>query len=130
MPDSLGGLVLLVFLVSMLGALAVVVGYNRIRQSLAGRVPSAGRRPAAPTGLPERQASVATEQLQAIIQREMASDPSLGARTIDFGTAPDGSLEIWLGEDRYAEVEEIPDARLRELIARAIEEFNREAPGA
>ena len=68
--------------------------------------------------------------LQAIVRREMASDPGLAGRSLDFGTAPDGTLEIWLDEEKYTGVDQIPDVRLRELITRAAAEFNRGAPAS
>lgn len=133
MADSAGSVVLLTLALSMLGALAVVFGYNRVREGLARRG-SVARKPSATDvgedGRVERQASTAGEILQAIVHREMAADPELAGRSIDFGTAPDGTLEIWLGDEKYSAVEEIPDVRLRKLITRAAEEFNRGAPAS
>ena len=44
---------------------------------------------------------------------------------VDFGTAHDGSLEIWVGEDRYTSVDSIPDERVRRAVAEAVASFNR-----
>jgi hypothetical protein len=44
---------------------------------------------------------------------------------LDFGTAIDGSLEIWVDGERYNSVEEIPDERIRRAIAEAVEKYNR-----
>ena len=127
-------MVLVAFVLSMLAALLVVVGYNRLRQSLHGSPEKIGLWPieaGARAGAEgERRASAVAELMQAIVRREMAADPAFAGRSIDFGTAPDGSLEILLDDQSYAGVEQIPDARLRELIARAVEEFNRDAPSA
>ena len=65
--------------------------------------------------------------LESIIQRLMAGDPIFAGQALDFGTLPDGSLEIWWGGQSYSSVEQLPDERLRALIGQAIEEFNRGA---
>jgi len=134
MTDGTSAMVLVAFVLSMLAALLVVIGYNRLRQNM-HRSPGkpglglieAGARAG---GEGERRASAAAELMQAIVRREMAADPAFAGRSIDFGTAADGSLEILLDDQSYAGVDQIPDARLRELIARAAEEFNGEAPAA
>jgi hypothetical protein len=134
MTDGTKALVAIAFVLSMLAALVIVIGYNRIRRGSRILSVEASRRPG-DTGRRagiegERQASAPAELMQAIVRREMASDPSFAGRSIDFGTAPDGSLEIWVDDKSYADVDQIPDVRLRELIARAAEEFNRGAPAA
>jgi hypothetical protein len=63
--------------------------------------------------------------LESIIQRRLAGNPTFAGQGIDFGTLPDGSLEIWWRGQSYASVEQLPDERLRSLIGEAIEEFNR-----
>jgi len=132
MTDGMKVMVLVAFGLSMLAALLIVVGYNRIRRGTRTLPEGTGRRgtdASLPTGIAgERQASAPAELLQAIVRREMASDPAFAGRSIDFGTAPDESLEVWLDGQLYAGVEQIPDVRLRELIARATEEFNRGSP--
>jgi hypothetical protein len=134
MTDGTNALVAIAFVLSMLAALVIVIGYNRIRRGSRTLSMETSRRPGDasyrvdPAG--ERQASTPAELMQAIVRREMASDPAFAGRSIDFGTAPDGSLEIWVDEKSYPGVDQIPDVRLRELIARAAEEFNRGAPSA
>jgi hypothetical protein len=44
---------------------------------------------------------------------------------VDFATAHDGSLEIWIGDDRYTSVDAIPDPRVRQAVADAVAAFNR-----
>jgi len=128
MTDTTAVMVLIALVLSLLAALLIVTGYNRIRGR---RVPSRepGRsRQADHAG--ERMASAPAELMQAIVRREMASDPVFAGRSIDFGTAPDGSLEIWVDGQSYAGVDQIPDGHLREMIARAAAEFNRGVPAA
>jgi len=72
----------------------------------------------------EHLASPAAEVLESIILRRMAADPALAGQRLDFGTASDGSLEIWWNGQAYAGVDQVPDARVRDLIAQATDEFN------
>lgn len=123
-------ILLIALALSMLAALAIVVGTNRLR-----RLPMPGARhaqgstpvvrPPAPTSGGERRASAAAEMIESIIQRRMAGDPAFTGLGLDFGTSPDGSLEIWWQGQPYASVDQLPDSRLRALIGAAIEEFNR-----
>lgn len=118
--------------VSMLAATVIVTGAGRLRRlrRLTGG-PARAAAPAARTPAPgssgERQASAAAEMLESLIQRRMAADPTFAGQGLDFGTSPDGSLEIWWGGQSYSSVDQLPDGRLRSLIGEAIEEFNRGA---
>ena len=115
--------------VVMLAALLIAVGFQKLRGRVTGAAP--GMRAQAPrarslsAGETERQASAAAEALQGIIQRLMAADPVFAGQSLDFGTAQDGSVEVWLDGQAYAGVDQVPDQRLRALIARAADEFNR-----
>jgi hypothetical protein len=114
--------------VVMLAALLAAVGFQRLRAR--GMNPAQPGRPRPESGSQaqaERQASAAAEALQVIVRRRMAADPAFAGQSLDFGTAADGSLEIWLGENSFAGVDHVPDPRLRELIAQAADEFNRGA---
>jgi hypothetical protein len=53
-----------------------------------------------------------------------AINPDLAGQVVDFGTAEDGSLEIWIADKRYTNVDDIPDARVRDAISEAVEAFN------
>jgi hypothetical protein len=134
MTGTSGVMVLIALGLSMLAAVLIVAGYNRLRRGARplpekpSQISAGAHRPADMAG--ERQASAPAEMLQSIVRREMASDPAFAARSVDFGTAPDGSLRIWLDGQSYAGVDQIPDARLRDLIARAAEEFNRGKPAS
>jgi hypothetical protein len=90
---------------------------------LAAKAPSTPGRGSGERG--ERQASAAAEVLESIIQRRMAAEPALAGQRLDFGTAPDGSLEIWWNGQTYTGVDQVPDARVRDLIALATDEFNK-----
>jgi hypothetical protein len=72
----------------------------------------------------EAQASPISEQIEGMVQKRLAAYPDLAEQMVDFGSAADGSLEIWIADKRYISVDDIPDARVREAIAEAVKEFN------
>jgi hypothetical protein len=37
----------------------------------------------------------------------------------------DGTLEIWLGDERFLDLDEIPDERIRSIIQEAVEAYNK-----
>ena len=73
----------------------------------------------------EEQASPISEEIEGMVQKQLAQYPDLAGQVIDFGTAADGSLEIWIGGKRYENVSDIPDVRVREAITEAVNKFNR-----
>lgn len=72
----------------------------------------------------EEQASPISEQIEGMVRKLLAQYPDLAEQVVDFGTAEDGSLEIWVADKRYASVDDIPDARVREAVSEAVKEFN------
>ncbi len=72
----------------------------------------------------EEQASPISEQIEGMVQIRLAEYPDLAGQVIDFGTAADGSLEIWIADKRYTSVDDISDARVRDAISEAVEAFN------
>jgi hypothetical protein len=93
----------------------------------AGRPASPGVRLAAPPVRPpagdEREASAASEAIEKLANDTLAK-AGLSAKRVDFGTAHDGSLEIWVGDERYTSVEAIPDPVIRQAVADAVAAFN------
>jgi hypothetical protein len=73
----------------------------------------------------EMQASLIGEQIEERVKQILAQKGKLAELVLDFGTAEDGSLEIWIDEKRYTLVSEIPDSDVRDAVAQAVEEFNR-----
>ena len=73
----------------------------------------------------ERVATLVAEQIEEMVRRRLAHDASMEDLALDFATAADGSLEIWVGGVLYRSSEEIPDERVRKAIAEAVEEVNR-----
>lgn len=70
-------------------------------------------------------ASPASEAIEDLVKQKLAATPGLENTQIDFATAPDGSLAIWIGSDRYGSVDEIRDPRIREAVREAVAAFNR-----
>ena len=76
------------------------------------------------SGADEFQASPASEKIEDMVIQKLQGHTDLQSVVVDFGTSLDGSLEIWIDDERYLNVEDIPDKRIREAIAEAVEEFN------
>jgi hypothetical protein len=72
----------------------------------------------------EEQASPISEQIEEMVRIRLAEYPDLTEQVVDFGTAADGSLEIWIADKRYTSVDDIPDSRVRDAISEAVEAFN------
>ena len=73
----------------------------------------------------ERAAAIISEQIEQMVRLKLASDPDLAKVSIDFATSQDGSLEVWVNGIRYTEIEQIPDARIRQSVQEAVETFNK-----
>lgn len=64
------------------------------------------------------------EQIEDILRAQISADPYLRSYDVDFGTAPDGGLEIIVGDKRYTSIEQISDQRLREAVSKAVATYN------
>jgi hypothetical protein len=73
----------------------------------------------------EFEASPISEQIEEMANRLLKAHPDLRGVNLDFGTAIEGSLEIWVNSERYSSIEEIPDERIRNAINEAVQEYNR-----
>jgi hypothetical protein len=72
----------------------------------------------------ERIASPISEAIEGMVQARMLDDPALEGQKIDFGTADDGTLEIWIDDERYLDVDAIPDENIRTIIQEAVKTYN------
>jgi hypothetical protein len=70
-------------------------------------------------------ASFSSEKIEEMVKARLAEYPDLLQTHFDFRTSSDGMLEIVFGERTYQDVDQIPDDRVRQAIAEAVEEFNR-----
>jgi len=71
----------------------------------------------------EQVAAPFAEQIEDILQARLSSDPGLATTHVDLGTAPGGDLEIWVDGERYTDVGQIPNERLRQAFREAIEQW-------
>jgi len=69
----------------------------------------------------EKLAAPFAEQIEDILKNLMAADPQLSGHTVDFGTAADGGLEIWVDGTPYREIKDIPEETIRAAIRKAVE---------
>ncbi len=69
----------------------------------------------------EKLASPFAEQIEDIVQVRLANHPSLSQYRVDFGSAPDGGLEIHVNGQTFTEIEALPNEALKALIREAIE---------
>ena len=72
----------------------------------------------------EQLASPFAEQIEDVLRAKIANDPQLKSVNIDFGTASDGGLDIWVNGTKYSGVANIPDERLKQALLEAVKDWN------
>ncbi len=72
----------------------------------------------------ERPSSIVAEQIEEMVKRTLASFSDLADTVLDFGTMPDGTIDIWVNKRQYDDVKDIPDERIRKAVQEAVEKFN------
>jgi hypothetical protein len=72
----------------------------------------------------EKLASPFAEQIEDILRTKLDSDP-FNKFEIDFGSAKDGSLEIWVNGKMYASIAELPDEGLKKAFHEAVEKWEK-----
>ncbi len=73
----------------------------------------------------EFEATAIAEAIEERVKEILASEGNLHIPRLDFGTAEDGSLEIWVDDVHYHSIEEIRIEPIRRAITQAVDEFNR-----
>ncbi len=73
----------------------------------------------------EKLAAPFTEQIEDIFRAKIEADPDLNHFQVDLGSAPDGTLEIWVNDRKYANVNDLPDDRLKRAFRESVEKWNR-----
>jgi len=73
----------------------------------------------------ELEATAIAEAIEERVKEILASEGNPHAYRLDFGTAQDGSLDIWVDDVHYHSVDEIRDEPIRRAVKQAVEEFNR-----
>jgi hypothetical protein len=73
----------------------------------------------------EMEASTVAEQIEEMVRRALAAYPDLADAQLDFATAADETLHIWVRGQEYTAVEAIPDSRIQTAVREAVARFNR-----
>jgi len=73
----------------------------------------------------EKLAAPFTEQIEDIFRAKIEADPDLNHYQVDLGSAPDGSLEIWVNDKKYANVNDLPDNRLKKAFRESVSKWNK-----
>ena len=107
-----------------LGAILIGAGLFSSAGNASGEGPSPDEG-GDPSSGEEHQAAPASEAIEELVNRKLAGIPGLGGTRIDFGSAADGSLEIWIGDQRYTSIDEIPDQRIQQAVREAVASFNK-----
>ncbi len=120
------GILISVLLVLIIAVLAILVLIRRPRPGdLAARSQTLVADAEVETY--ERPSSLVSEQIEEIARRKLAQYPDLADTVLDFGTMPDGTIDIWVNRRQYNDVNDIPDERIRKAIQEAVEDFNARA---
>jgi len=72
----------------------------------------------------EQAASLVSEQIEEMVKQRLASYPDLADVKLDFATGTDESLDVWVDDQSYSDIDQIPDERIRSAISEAVESFN------
>jgi hypothetical protein len=72
----------------------------------------------------EHAASLISEQIEEMVKQSLASYPDLADVKLDFATGADESLIVWVNNQSYSDIDQIPDDRIRSAISEAVETFN------
>lgn len=73
----------------------------------------------------EKLAAPFAEQIEDILQARLAEHPELGKYKLDFGSAPDGGLEIYVDDQKFSAIDDLPDEALKALVREAIEAWHK-----
>jgi len=73
----------------------------------------------------EKLAAPFTEQIEDIFRAKIEADPDLNHYQVDLGSAPDGTLEIWINDKKYTNVNDLPDNKLKQAFRDAVTKWNR-----
>jgi hypothetical protein len=73
----------------------------------------------------EKLAAPFTEQIEDIFRAKIEADPDLNHFQVDIGSAPDGTLEFWVNDKKYANVNDLPDDRLKKAFRESVVKWNK-----
>ena len=72
----------------------------------------------------EKVAAPFAEQIEDVLRAKAQSDPYLKTFEIDFGTAADGGLEIWVNGEKFNGVASLPDEQLKQTLLAVVKDWN------
>jgi hypothetical protein len=73
----------------------------------------------------EKLASPFTEQIEDIFRAKIEADPNLNHYQVDLGSAPDGTLEIWVNDKKYTDVNDLPDEGLKKAFRESVAKWEK-----
>ena len=73
----------------------------------------------------EKVAAPFTEQIEDIFRAKIEADPELNHFQVDLGSAPDGTLEIWVNDKKYTNVNDLPDNKLKRVFRESVLKWNK-----
>lgn len=73
----------------------------------------------------EKLAAPFTEQIEDIFRAKIEADPELNHYQVDLGSAPDSTLEFWINDKKYTNVNDLPDERLKKAFRESVAKWNR-----
>lgn len=73
----------------------------------------------------EKVAAPFSEQIEDIFRAKIEADPDLNHYKVDLGSAPDGTLEFWVNDKKYATVNDLPDEGLKRAFRESVVKWNK-----
>lgn len=73
----------------------------------------------------EKIAAPFTEQIEDIFRAKIEADPELNHFQVDLGSAPDGTLEFWINDKKYTNVNDLPDNKLKRAFRESVRQWNK-----
>ncbi len=73
----------------------------------------------------EKLAAPFSEQIEDIFRAKIEADPALRHFQVDLGSAPDGTLEFWVNDKKYTNVNDLPDEGLKRAFRSSVTQWNR-----
>jgi len=73
----------------------------------------------------EKIAAPFSEQIEDIFRAKIEADPHLNHYKIDLGSAPDFTLEIWVDDKLYTNINDLPDEGLKKAFRESIAQWNK-----
>lgn len=73
----------------------------------------------------EKVAAPFTEQIEDIFRARIEADPNIKHYQIDLGSASDGTLEFWVNDKKYTNVNDLPDNKLKQAFRDSVTKWNK-----